>query len=87
MMQIDQIAIAFTGVTAVFLSQDKRESARRLACLFGLCAQPFWFFAAWKAQQWGILAMCFFYTFGWARGAWQFWIAPALSRSTKDGEG
>lgn len=75
-MSLDQIAIAFTGVTAIFLSQSKSERLRKYACLFGLASQPFWFYATFTAQQWGIFALCFLYTFSWARGVWNFWIAP-----------
>ena len=77
-MDFAQIAIAMTGVTAVFLSQSKREDLRRFACIFGLIGQPFWFIATWQAEQWGIFALCFLYTFSWARGAWNFWIVPHL---------
>lgn len=70
---IDQIAIALTGATAVALSQDKREPVRRWACVFGMFGQPFWFYAAWTAEQWGILATCFLYTWGWWRGVRTYW--------------
>jgi hypothetical protein len=53
-MILDQLGILVTGVIAVWLTQHKRESWRRWACIFGLLAQPFWFYAAWKAEQWGI---------------------------------
>ena len=42
-MGLDQIGIAFSGVLAVWLTQDKRERWRRWACIFGLLGQPFWF--------------------------------------------
>lgn len=73
---IDQFAIGLLGVTAVFLSQDHRHGVRRYSCLFGLCAQPFWFYATWKAQQWGIFSLCFLYAFSWARGLKQYWLSP-----------
>lgn len=37
---MEQIAIALTGVVAIWLSQDKRERWRKYACLFGLVGQP-----------------------------------------------
>lgn len=77
---IEQIAIGLFGVTAVFLSQDRREHWRRWACIFGLCGQPFWIIATWKAQQWGILALCLLYTLSWARGLYAGWISPRISR-------
>jgi hypothetical protein len=76
---MDQIAIMLTGVTAVFLSQSKSERLRKYACIFGLIGQPFWFYATWQAEQYGIFALCFLYTFSWARGAWNFWLLPWLA--------
>lgn len=73
---IEQIGIATLGVIAVFLSQSTEFRVRRWACVFGLIGQPFWFLATWKAQQYGIFAVCFLYTFSWARGVWTYWIRP-----------
>lgn len=77
---IDQIGIALTGVTAVFLTQSKREWLRRYACLFGIAGQPFWIYATWSAEQWGILALTALYTFAWAKGVWLHWLQPAIRR-------
>jgi len=77
----DQLGILVTGVIAVWLTQHKRESWRRWACIFGLLAQPFWFYAAWKAHQWGILAMSTLYTWAWARGIRTYWLASARAGS------
>ncbi len=71
---MEQIAIAFTGAVAVWLSQDARPKYRRWACIFGLCGQPFWFYTAWKHEQWGILALCFLYAYSWARGVRTNWF-------------
>lgn len=71
---IDQIAIAVTGLTAVFLSQTKSENTRKYACLFGLAGQPFWFYATYTAEQWGIFVLCFFYTISWANGLRNYWL-------------
>lgn len=71
---IEQIAIAICGVVAVWLSQDTRASWRRWACIAGLLGQPAWFIATWKAEQYGIFAVCGLYTISWARGFWAHWI-------------
>ncbi len=71
---IEQFAIAATGVTAIFLTQSQSERARRYACLFGLTGQPFWIYAAWDAEQWGVLLLTAFYTVAWAKGVWQHWL-------------
>lgn len=71
---IEQLGIALLSVTAVWLSQDSRESWRRWACICGLLAQPFWYYATWKAEQWGIFALCFVYTYCWWRGFRLYWL-------------
>jgi hypothetical protein len=73
---IDQIGIALTGVAAVFLSQSKRESRRRYACIFGLAGQPFWFVASISAEQWGVFVVSLLYTVAWAAGMWTHWLRP-----------
>jgi hypothetical protein len=76
---IEQVAIALTGVTAIFLTQSRSESVRKYACLFGMVGQPFWMFSAATAEQWGILLLTFFYTFAWAKGVWTHWIRPKVT--------
>lgn len=73
---IDQIGIALTGVTAIFLTQSKHERRRRYACFFGLAGQPAWFYAAITAEQWGVTFVCALYTAAWAKGVWQHWLRP-----------
>jgi hypothetical protein len=70
---IEQIAIALCGITSIYLSQDSRASWRRYACIFGICAQPFWLYATWRAGQWGMFALTIAYTIGWMRGIRNFW--------------
>lgn len=73
---IEQIGIAVTGVTAIFLTQSTVPSRRRYACLFGLVGQPFWFWAAFSAEQWGIMLINCFYAVAWMKGVWTHWIRP-----------
>jgi hypothetical protein len=70
---MEQLGIALFGVLGIWLSQDKRENWRRFACLAGLLGQPFWFYATYKAQQWGMFGLCFLYTWAWARGFSTHW--------------
>lgn len=71
---VPQIAIMLTGVTAIWLTQSKSVDARRYACLFGMAGQPFWFWSAIEAEQWGITVMCCLYTAAWAKGIKTHWI-------------
>ncbi len=74
-MAIEQAGIALLGVTAIWLSQDGNPSRRRYACLFGLAGQPFWFYAAWSAQQWGVFLLCILYTWAWYKGVRNHWFS------------
>ena len=73
---IEQVVIGICGLASVWLSQDKRRAVQRWACIFGICAQPFWFYATWKAGQWGIMALTVVYSIGWLRGVWNYWVRP-----------
>lgn len=75
----DQVLILFTGALAIILSQMKSFTFRKWGAIVGMLGQPFWFIAAWKAKQLGILIVCVVYTFGWALGVWNYWIAPAIA--------
>ena len=71
---MEQIGIALVGVAAVWMSQDKRDNWRKWASIMGLIGQPFWFYATWKASQWGMFSLCFLYTYAWGRGFWNNWV-------------
>lgn len=73
---LTQIMIGICGAVAVGLTQSRYESRRRYACLFGLAGQPFWFYAAYTSQQWGIFFVCFLYTLAWLRGFYNHFIKP-----------
>ena len=71
---IDQIGIAFTGVTAIWLTQQHREEWKKYACLLGMAGQPFWFYSSYVAEQWGIFVLCFFYAYSWGIGIKNNWF-------------
>jgi hypothetical protein len=73
---LEQIAIFITGISAVWLSQDRKSAVRKYACLFGLAGQPFWMYSSYQADQWGVFVLSFFYTVAWAKGFYLFWIKP-----------
>lgn len=82
-MSFDQVAIAILGPLAVWLSQEPRLALRRWACIAGLASQPFWFYATWRAAQWGIFAVCGVYALAWARGFWVHWVKAWPIRSRR----
>jgi hypothetical protein len=44
-----------------------------------MLGQPFWFYASWKAEQWGIFAVSVLYALAWMKGLWIHWIWPTAS--------
>jgi hypothetical protein len=73
---LPQIGIAVLGLTAIFLTQSRHAGRRKWACILGLGGQPFWFWATGAAEQWGMFALCFLYTWAWGKGVWVHWIKP-----------
>lgn len=72
---MEQLGIAFTGVIAIWLTQDARVSRyKKYACLFGMAGQPFWFYSAYTSEQWGIFVLCFFYAYAWFTGIQNNWL-------------
>lgn len=74
--QLDQIAIAVFGAGAAWLSQARTFRMRRWACVFGMLAQPAFFWASWRAGQWGVFFLTTIYAGAWLRGVWTHWIRP-----------
>ena len=71
---IEQVMIIFTSVTSVWLTQQSNKELKRYACLFGLLAQPFWFYTTYKAEQWGIFSVSFIYSGIWLMGFYNNWV-------------
>ena len=77
---MEQIAIAFTGVIAIFLTQQKNENIKRYGCLFGLAGQPFWFYSVYTSEQWGVFILCLFYTYAWCLGVKNNWFSKKVNK-------
>lgn len=68
-----QLALAFFGLTALYMATGHNLKARRWAPIVGLCGQPFWLIFAVQAQAWGLLALSAAYTAVYIRGVWMQW--------------
>jgi hypothetical protein len=44
-----------------------------------LVGTPFWFWASWNAEQWGIVALSAVYGLASLRGLWVHWLRPGPS--------
>lgn len=68
-MNLLQTLILIFGATSIWMV-GRTESWRKYGFLIGLLGQPLWYYMAWETQQWGVGAMCFFYTYSWASGVY-----------------
>lgn len=68
-----QLALAFFGLTALWMATGNHPKARRWACVVGLAGQPFWIIFAVSVNAWGLLALSLAYSAVYARGAWVQW--------------
>lgn len=76
-MGVDQIFIFFTGLIAIWITQQGNDKIKKYACLLGMAAQPFWFYATYKAEQWGMFLNSIGYTYCWGLGIYNHWIKDA----------
>lgn len=63
---ITQLFIALFGLTALYLSLNGGDRARRWAPFIGLAGQPFWLSATFGAGQPGMAILCLAYTMVYA---------------------
>lgn len=68
-----QFALAFFGLTALYMATGHNLCARRWAPLVGLAGQPFWIVFAVQSAAWGLLALSIAYSCVYVRGAWLQW--------------
>lgn len=71
------VAVRAAGGSGSWCSQERSSAVTHWASVFGLVGTPFWFWASWKAEQWGIFALSAIYGLARLRGLWVHWIRPA----------
>ena len=68
-----QLALAFFGLSAMFMATGHNPRARRWAPIVGICGQPFWVIFSIQTHAWGLLALSAVYTAVYVRGAILQW--------------
>jgi hypothetical protein len=74
---VQQIGVLLFSLPAAFLAGSEVHRTRRWAYLFGMLAQPFWFWISVSSGLWGVFALSCFYAFCWARGFYNHWVRAA----------
>lgn len=64
---IAQTAIFVLSATAAIMVASTGKW-HRWGFVVGMVSQPFWLYATWTAEQYGIFALAIYYTFAWALG-------------------
>lgn len=72
---LDQAVIAISGGVAILFTQVKSEWCNKVAPVIGIVGQPFWLYATWENDQWGMLALSVFYTAAWIVGIKNNWAS------------
>lgn len=70
-----QIPLAVFSLLATWCFTSKDARVKKWGPLFGLAAQPFWFYAAFAAGQWGMALLSVVYTSLYLRGVWSSYAA------------
>lgn len=76
---IVQTMIAALTIPALYLV-GRQDHWRRWGFLIGLLSQPFWLWATWHDQAWGMLIVTVFCTLTWALGVWNHWVVPVRQK-------
>jgi len=59
-----QAALFILSAFAFAMIQDRARNTRKAACLIGICSQALWIEETFRAHQWGMFALAWFY-WGW----------------------
>ena len=70
-----QFALAFFGLTAMWLATGTNARGRRWAPVVGLCGQPFWIIFALGTNAYGLLLLSLVYSAVYVRGIVVQWRA------------
>jgi hypothetical protein len=73
---ISQAFLLAFSLTGVYFSASKHHRDLRWASVFGLLAQPFWFYQTYTHGQWGIFALSFAFTALYLKGFYIYWLKP-----------
>ncbi len=71
--QLQWTLLIVSATAALLMAQQ--PPLQKWGFIVGLCSQPFWLMATWRAKQWGMFALAVWYTGVWSLGIYNHWIA------------
>ena len=63
-----QLMIFLCGATSIWMLNTNRF--RFWGAAIGLLGEPFWLYTSIKNGQWGIVVLCFWYSYAFVQGMW-----------------
>ncbi len=72
------IFLAVLSIAALYSVTHQNPRLRKAAPIFGVTAQPFWLYAAWTSQEWGILVVTCVYAAIWIKDLVYTWFLKPL---------
>lgn len=82
-MSIQAAILLFTGTALLLIALPESIRWRRWGYLIGLLAQPFWYCATYRHEQWGMFIVSLLCTFSWMLGVWNYLIRPCWEQRAK----
>ena len=80
---IIQFFILFFSAAAIWFV-GRKESWSRWGYIFGIISQPFWLYATFMDQQWGMFTLSLVFSYSWSQGIYNYWIkAEPVTEPTK----
>lgn len=76
-MMVVQILLAVTGLSAIYITQQRNDSIKKYAPVLGLLGQPLRYYTTLSNDQYGIFILTLGYTYLWGLGFYNAWFKPA----------
>jgi len=70
-----QFALAFFGLSAIFMAMGNNLTARKWAPIVGLCGQPFWLTFAYQTHASGVMLLSLAYIVVYLIGVRNQWMS------------
>ncbi|MCK5600499.1 hypothetical protein KAR91_01450 [Candidatus Pacearchaeota archaeon] len=68
-IKLDQVGLLLFGAAAIYLvGLEPSNPYQKWGYVVGLISQPFWLYATYRDEQWGIFYLSIFYTYSWSAG-------------------
>lgn len=74
-MIINEVCYTILTCLAIWLA-GRTGPERRWCYISGVASTPFWLYAAYYTQEFGLLVTTLFCSYSWATGLFNYWIKP-----------